>query len=83
VDDIEYTILNAPQAQAPAHSTVDASLVYTLNNLSVSLWGLNLNDDDSWQQGYDVGAAVGFAGLWTYTAVRPPRAYGVNVSYRF
>lgn len=83
VDDIEYTILNSPQAQAPAHSTVDASLVYSLNRLSVSLWGLNLTDDDSWQQGYDVGTSVLFAGLWTYTAVRPPRAYGVNVSYRF
>jgi iron complex outermembrane receptor protein len=83
VDDIEYTILNSPQSQAPAHSTFDASLVYALNNWSVSLWGLNLNDDDSWQQGYDVGTSVQFAGLWTYTAVRPPRAYGVNVSYRF
>jgi len=83
VDDMEYTILNSPQSQAPAHSTIDASLVYNLNNLSVSLWGLNLNDDDSWQQGYDVGTSVQFAGLWTYTAVRPPRAYGVNVSYRF
>lgn len=83
VDDIEYTILNSPQAQASAHSTLDASLVYSINRLSVSLWGLNLTDDDSWQQGYDVGTSVLFAGLWTYTAVRPPRAYGVNVSYRF
>jgi iron complex outermembrane receptor protein len=83
VDDIEYTFLNSPQSQAPAHSTVDASLVYTLNKLTFSLWGLNLTDDDSWTQGYDVIADVNNPGAWTYTAVRPPRAYGVNVSYRF
>jgi iron complex outermembrane receptor protein len=83
VDDMEYTILNSPQGSVPAHSTVDASLVYTINRFSVSLWGLNLTDDDSWQQGYDVGAAVGFAGLWTYTAVRPPRTYGINLGYNF
>lgn len=83
VDDMEYTFLNSPQSQAPAHSTVDASLVYTLNKFSVSLWGLNLTDDDSWTQGYDVIADVNNPGAWTYTAVRPPRTYGVNVSYRF
>jgi len=83
VDDMEYTILNSPQSHVPAHSTVDASLVYTINRFSVSLWGLNLTDDDSWQQGYDVGTSVEFAGLWTYTAVRPPRTYGVNLSYNF
>jgi iron complex outermembrane receptor protein len=83
VDDIEYTFLNSPQSQAPAHSTVDASLVYTLDRLSFSLWGLNLTDDDSWIQGYDVIADVNNPGAWTYTAVRPPRTYGVNVSYRF
>lgn len=83
VDDVELTFLNSPQAHVPSHSTIDASLVYDINQFSISLWGLNLGDDDSWSQGYDVGAAVGFDGLWTYTAVRPPRTYGVNVSYRF
>ena len=67
----------------PAHSTVDASLVYTLDKITVSLWGLNLTDDDSWIQGYDVIADVNNPGAGTYTAVRPPRTYGVNVAYRF
>lgn len=83
VDDVELTFLNSPQAHVPSHSTIDASLVFDIRQFSISLWGLNLGDDDSWSQGYDVGAAVGFDGLWTYTAVRPPRTYGVNVSYRF
>jgi iron complex outermembrane receptor protein len=83
VDDMELTFLNSPQSHVSAHSTVDASLTYTINSFSVSLWGLNLNKDDSWTQGYDVGTSVGFAGLWTYTAIRPPRTYGVVVSYDF
>jgi iron complex outermembrane receptor protein len=83
VDDMELTFLNSPQTHVPSHSTVDGSITYFINNFSVSLWGLNLSDDDSWTQGYDVGAAVGFGGLWSYTAVRPPKTYGVNVSYNF
>ena len=83
VDDMEMTFMNSPQTHVPAHSTIDASLVYTINRFSVSLWGLNLTDDDSWTQGYDVGAGVGSAGFWTYTAVRPPKTYGINLSYNF
>ena len=83
VDEMEMTFMNSPQTHVPAHSTVDASLVYSINEVSVSLWGLNLTDDDSWTQGYDVGAGVGSAGFWSYTAVRPPKTYGVNLSYNF
>jgi len=83
VDDMEYTIFNSPQGHAPAHSTVDASLVYTINRFTISLWGLNLTDDDSWTQGYDVIADIDDPGAWTYTAVRPPRTYGVNLGYNF
>lgn len=83
VDDMEYTFLNSPQSHAPAHSTIDASVSYSTDKYSVSLWGLNLGEDDSWTQGYDVGADLGFDGLWTYTAIRPPRSYGVVFSYNF
>jgi len=81
VDDMELTFLNSPQTHVPAHSTFDASLVYMLNGFSVSLWGLNLSDDDSWSQGYDVGAPPGSPGYWSYTAVRPPKTYGINLRY--
>jgi len=77
------TFMNSPQTHVPAHSTIDASLIYTINRFSVSLWGLNLTDDDSWTQGYDVGAGVGIPGFWSYTAVRPPKTYGINLSYNF
>jgi hypothetical protein len=44
---------------------------------------MNLTDDDTWAQAYDVGAAVGFSGLWTYSATRPPRTYGVRLVHTF
>jgi hypothetical protein len=83
VDDMEYTFLNSPQSHSPSNSTIDASLTYSRDQLSISLWGLNLNEDNSWAQAYDVGTDVGFAGIWTYTAIRPPRSYGVVVAYNF
>ena len=75
--------MNSPQTHVPSHTTFDGSIVYTINQFSVSLWGLNLGDDDSWTQGYDVGAGVANPGFWSYTAVRPSRSYGVNVKYDF
>jgi hypothetical protein len=83
VSDMEYTFLNSPQTQARAHSTIDASLMYTINSFSIRLWGLNLNGDSTRSQGYDVVAQVGSDGFWSYTAVRPPKTYGINLAYSF
>jgi len=83
VEDIELTFLNSPQSHVPAHSTLDASLMYTIDNFSISVYGLNLTEDDSWTLGYDVAATVDFGGLWTQTAIRPPRTYGVVLTYDF
>jgi iron complex outermembrane receptor protein len=84
IDDVELTFLNSPQSHVSSHSTLDASLIYTFNeNFSVGVYGLNLNKDNSWTQAYDVGTSVDFAGLWTYTAIRPPRTYGLVASYNF
>jgi iron complex outermembrane receptor protein len=83
VDDMELTFLNSPQSSVDSHTVIDASLTYTVNNLSISVWGLNLTEDDSWTQAYDVGTSPAFAGLWTYSAIRPPRTYGAVVSWDF
>jgi iron complex outermembrane receptor protein len=79
----ELTFLNSRQSHVDAHEVIDASLNYKVGNWTASLWGLNLSDDDSWSQAYDVGAAVNFAGLWTYASARPPAAYGVRVMVDF
>ncbi len=83
VDDQELTFLNSPQSRVKAHEVLDASIGYRLNQTTFTLWGMNLTDDDSWTQAYDVGTSVTFPGLWTYAAARAPRAFGVRVSHNF
>jgi iron complex outermembrane receptor protein len=83
IDDQELTFLNSPQSHNPAHDVLDASLSWRIGDTTVSLWGMNLTEDDSWSQAYDVGTSVTFAGLWTYTATRPPRTYGVRLVHSF
>ena len=81
------TFLNDMEARNPATEVIDASISYSFDNdfgeTSVSLWGLNLTKDDSWSQGYNVGSGVEFPGLWTYTAVRTPRTYGIRIMHNF
>ncbi len=79
----QLTFLNSPQGESPSHDVLDASISYSFGNTTVSLWGLNLTDADAWSQAYDVGAAVGFAGLWTYAASRPPMSYGLRLLHTF
>ncbi|HUG02827.1 MAG TPA: TonB-dependent receptor [Steroidobacteraceae bacterium] len=79
----ELTFLNSPQSHNPAHDVLDASINFRIRNTTISLWGLNLTDDDSWSQAYDVGTSVTFPGLWTYTATRPPMTYGVRLVHTF
>jgi iron complex outermembrane receptor protein len=83
VDDMELTFLNSPQSSVDSHTVVDGSITYTIDQVSISVWGLNLTEDDSWTQAYDVGTSAAFPGLWTYTAIRPPRTYGAVVSWNF
>lgn len=83
VDHMELTFLNSPQSSVDSHTVLDAFVTYTFDNLSVSVWGLNLTEDDSWTQAYDVVTSPTFAGLWTYTAIRPPRTYGAVASWDF
>ncbi|NBS12487.1 MAG: TonB-dependent receptor [Gammaproteobacteria bacterium] len=83
VDDQELTFLNSPQSSVKAHEVIDASIGYRMNNTTFTLWGMNLTDDDSWTQAYDVGTSVTFPGLWTYAAARPPRTYGLRITHNF
>ena len=83
IDELELTFYNTPQSQNPEQNIFDASLNYQFNNTTVSAYGMNLSDEDSWSVGFDVGASLDFAGLWTYTATRPPRTYGFRLTQKF
>ena len=83
IDEMELSFYNSPQSHNPSQNIIDASVNYQHGDLMVSLYGLNLTEEDAWSQGYDVGTSRTFAGLWTYTTTRPPRTYGIRATYSF
>ncbi len=70
-------VTNSPELENDVQNLVDASINYSINGLTFSLYGRNLTDEDGYTHGYDV------AGLWSYAATRPPRTYGFEVVYNF
>jgi iron complex outermembrane receptor protein len=87
ISDMQMTFFNSRQTENSAQNIVDASLGYQHGNTMVTLWGTNLTDEDSYTVGFDVGAnpttTPPFWGLWSYTATRPPRLYGLQISQKF
>jgi iron complex outermembrane receptor protein len=83
IDETELTFLNSPQTHNDAQNIIDASINYKLGNATLSAYGANLSNEDAYTVGFDVGAETNFAGLWSYTATRPPRTYGFRLVYAF
>jgi len=76
--DAYYTdFTNAPELTNDAQNLVDASINYEFGTTRLSLYGRNLTGEDGYMIGYDV------ASIWSYSAARPPRTWGVEVAYRF
>ena len=70
-------VTNSPELHNESQGLVDASVNWEFNDWQFSFFGRNLTDEDGYTHGYDV------AGLWSYSAVRPPRTYGLEAIYRF
>jgi iron complex outermembrane receptor protein len=70
-------VTNSPELENDAQHLVDASVNYSINSFTFSVFGRNLTDEDGYIHGYDV------AGLWSYAATRPPLTYGLEVVYNF
>lgn len=70
-------VTNAPELENDAQNLLDASVNYSINSFTFSLFGRNLTEEDGYIHGYDV------AGLWSYAATRPPRTYGFEMIYNF
>jgi iron complex outermembrane receptor protein len=83
VDETALTFFNSPQTNNSSQHLVDASINYQRNNTTVSIYGANLTEEDAFTVGFDVGASLDFAGMWTYAATRPPRTYGVRLVQKF
>lgn len=68
---------NSPELHNDAQHLVDASINYDWGKTRFSLFGRNLTEEDGYMIGYDV------AGIWSYSAARPPRTWGVEVTHEF
>jgi iron complex outermembrane receptor protein len=68
---------NAPELANDVQHLVDASVNLEFGETRISLYGRNLTAEDGYMIGYDV------AGIWSYSAARPPRTWGAEVTYRF
>lgn len=70
-------VTNVPELENDEQHIFDASVNYSINGFTFSLFGRNLTDEDGYIHGYDV------AGLWSYAATRPPRTLGFEMIYNF
>jgi iron complex outermembrane receptor protein len=68
---------NSPELHNDAQNLVDASINYDYGKTRFSLFGRNLTDEDGYMIGYDV------ASIWSYSAARPPRTWGIEVTHEF
>jgi iron complex outermembrane receptor protein len=68
---------NSPELRNDAQNLVDASINYDYGKTCFSLFGRNLTDEDGYMIGYDV------ASIWSYSAARPPRTWGIEVTHEF
>ncbi len=56
---------------------IDLSVNYAVDNVTFSVFGRNLTEEDGWAHGLNV------SGLWAYAAPRAPRTWGVEVVLNF
>jgi iron complex outermembrane receptor protein len=77
LDEYETNFDNSPELRNDAQGLVDASLNYDMGPARFSFFGRNLTEEDGYMIGYDV------AGIWSYAAPRPPRTWGIEVTYEF
>ena len=73
----EVDFANKPELTNSAQHLINASANFEVGAMRLRVFGRNLADEDGYGIGFDV------AGLWSYAATRPPRTYGLEVSYSF
>lgn len=76
VDDIETNLLNTPLGRVDSQEDVTASIGYYTENWAISAFGRNLTDERT-------ETFFPIATLFAVGTLNRPRAYGVELEYRF
>lgn len=77
IDDLFVEQTNRAELSNDAQTYFDASVNYSINGATFSLFGRNLTDEDALAHGLNV------SGLWSYASPVPPRTWGLEVVYNF
>ena len=57
--------------------TIDASLNYRRDDITIGIFGRNITDEEAWTMGYDVQP------FFTYGAVQEPRVFGIEMMFEY
>lgn len=82
-DDYQGTVSNFPGSQIDSFGLLDASLSYNLGQWRIGVFGRNLTDEDAYQHTFVVAPNSNGSSLFTFANSRPPRHFGVEVTYTF
>lgn len=82
-DDYWGTVSNFPGSQVDSFGLLDLSLSYDIEQWRMSIFGRNLTDEDAYQHTFAVAPNSDGSSLFTFANPRPPRTFGVEVTYTF
>lgn len=77
IDELFTEQTNRAELANDVQHYVDASVNYSINGATFSLFGRNLTDEDALAHGLNV------SGLWSYAIPVAPRTWGLEVVYNF
>jgi len=74
-DDFYTTFANDQMGFVEGHGLLDASINYSMDHWTFTVFGRNLTDED------EPSAALVVAGLFSFQATRDPRIWGAQITY--
>ncbi len=82
-DHYEGTVSNFPGTRIDSFGLLDASLSFQFEQWRIGVFGRNLTDEDAYQHTFVVAPNSDGSSLFTFANPRPPRTFGVELSYTF
>lgn len=82
-DDYAGTVTDFPGTHVDAFGLLDASIGYNFKQWRVGLFGRNLTDADEYSHTFTVVPQQSGADLFSFATPRPPRTFGLEMTYSF
>ena len=82
-DDYWGSVSNVPGTMIESFGLLDASLSYAINDWRIGVFGRNLTDESAYPHAFVVAPNTDDSALFSFANPRPPRHYGIEVTYIF